>query len=232
MNAVLAIKWKNAIHKAEEEDVISESQFGSRKAKTSQLPILIEILQQDYSRLTRTSYGQINYDAKACYDRILPTLVSLVSESFGVHQTIVKLHRDLLQHMEYYVTIPGTQQEWKYFDTTSNPIYGTGQGSGNSPHIWTMVSSILLQILNTEPNGASYPMQNGTDRKVISTAYVDDVNTHHNSKPNESIDMITAMISDYKRWKNIMEASGGKIATEKCTYYAMDWEFSRGVSLR
>jgi hypothetical protein len=30
------------------------------------------------------------------------------------------------------------------------------------------------------------------------TAYVDDVNTHHNSKPNESIDMITAMTRDYK----------------------------------
>ena len=71
-------------------------------------------------------------------------------------------------------------------------------------------------------------MQNGTDRKVISTAYVDDVNTHHHLKPNESIDMITAMIRDYKRWKNILEASGGKIATEKCTYYAIDWEFSRG----
>ena len=76
LNAVLAIKWKNAIHKAEEEEVICESQFGSRKAKTSQLPILIEILQQDYSRLTRTCYGQIKYDAKACYDRILSTLAS------------------------------------------------------------------------------------------------------------------------------------------------------------
>ena len=139
--------------KAEEEEVICENQFGSRKAKTSQLPILIEILQQDYSRITQTCYGQINYDAKAFYDRILPTLASLVSDSYGFHQTIVKLHQDLLQHVEYYVTITGTQQDWKYFDTMSNPIYGTGQGSGNSPHIWTMISSILLQILNTEAKG-------------------------------------------------------------------------------
>ena len=95
-----------------------------------------------------------------------------------------------------------------------------------------MLSSILLQILNIEAKGASYPVQNGTDRKVISTAYVDDVNTHHNSKPNDSIDMITAMMSDYKRWINILEASRGKIATEKCTYYAIDWEFSSGGSLR
>ena len=64
--AVLAIKWKNAISLAEEANQLSESQFGSRKTKTSQLPILIEIIQQDFSRITRTNYGQINYNAKEC----------------------------------------------------------------------------------------------------------------------------------------------------------------------
>ena len=74
LNAMLAIKWRNAIKQAEEEKKINESQFGSRRHKSSQLPILIEILQQDYSRVARTSYGQINYDAKACYDCILPNI--------------------------------------------------------------------------------------------------------------------------------------------------------------
>ena len=64
LNAVLAIKWKAAIYRAEESNQISESQFGSRRGKTTQTPILMEILQQDISRLTRRSYGQINYDAK------------------------------------------------------------------------------------------------------------------------------------------------------------------------
>ena len=58
--------------------------------------------------------------------------------------------------MKYYVTITGSQQDWKYYNTSNHPIYGTGQGSGNSPHIWTMMSSILLHILNAEAEGAAY----------------------------------------------------------------------------
>ena len=61
-------------------------------------------MQQDYSRVARTSYGQINYDTKA-----LPNIASLVSESFGVHRDIIQIHRDLLQHMEYHVTISGSR---------------------------------------------------------------------------------------------------------------------------
>ena len=154
LNAVLAIKWKAAIFKAEESNQISESQFGSRRGKSTQTPILMEILQQDISRLTRRSYGQINYDAKACYDRILPNLASIVSDAFGVPKSIVKLHNHLLHNMKYCVTVPRSQKEWNFFHTTNHPVYGTGQGSGNSPHVWTMISSVLLKMLNNQAQGA------------------------------------------------------------------------------
>jgi hypothetical protein len=102
------------------------------------------------------------------------------------------------------------------------------QSISGSPHIWTMISSALLQALNNEANGAVYQMHNGIESRVSSTAYVDDVNTHNNSQSNQNVDMITSMISDNNRWKAILEASEGKLAIEKCTYYALDWEFSRG----
>ena len=63
---------------------------------------------------------------------------------------------------------------------------------------------------------------------MTSTAYVDDVYTHHNTQPNTTINMMKSMMEDYSRWKIILEASGGKLAVEKCTYYAIDWNFSRG----
>ena len=78
------------------------------KRENIQLPILLQVLQQDISRVTRKPYGQINYDAKACYDRILPNLTSIVSGSFGVSPSIVKLHHHLLQNMNYVVTV------WKF----------------------------------------------------------------------------------------------------------------------
>ena len=159
---MLAIKWRAAIYNAEEANQLSESQFGSRKGKNTKIPILMEILQQDISRLTRRPYGQINYDAKACYDRILPNLASIVSNAFGVPESIVKLQNHLLHHMNYVVTIPGSQKEWNFYLATNHPLYGTGQGSGNSPHIWTMISSVILKMLNNEAHGAQYHTQDNT----------------------------------------------------------------------
>jgi hypothetical protein len=36
------------------------------------------------------------------------------------------------------------------------------------------------------------------------------------------------MIRDYNWWKMILASCGGKIASEICSFYAIDWEFSRG----
>ena len=72
LNALLSLKWKEALAAAEQTDFIVQSQFGSRKHKSSQDPVSLESAQLDIARLTRKQYGQINYDARACYDRILP----------------------------------------------------------------------------------------------------------------------------------------------------------------
>jgi hypothetical protein len=91
--------------------LLSESQFGSCKAMSSQTPVFLEILQHDLSRMTRKQYGQINYNAKACYDCILPNLASLISQRFGVHDNVVRLHHHLLKNMQYHVVIPKSQQK-------------------------------------------------------------------------------------------------------------------------
>jgi hypothetical protein len=64
----LSLKWKEALKQSEDRNVICPSQAGSRKQRSSQFPIHIEIAQLELSRLTRKDYGQIKYNAKACYD--------------------------------------------------------------------------------------------------------------------------------------------------------------------
>ena len=100
----------------------------------------------------------------------------------------------------------------------AHPTYGTGQGSGNSPHIWTMISSILLNLHNAEAEGAEHPSQDGLKRKITSTAYVDNVNTHHKSESVDTKELIQSMSRDYNQWKKILESSGGKLASEKCSF--------------
>jgi hypothetical protein len=64
-----------------------------------------------------------------------------------------------------------------------------------------MLSSILLKLLNAEIEGAAYPTQGNLTRKVTSTAYVDDANTHHTSKSGQPEDLIQSMSGDYNKCK-------------------------------
>jgi hypothetical protein len=52
-------------------------------------------------------YGHINYDAKACYDQILPNIAAMTSWVHGVSNKIVNLHNNLLLQMRYNVMIEG-----------------------------------------------------------------------------------------------------------------------------
>jgi hypothetical protein len=53
MNAMLSLKWKEALKQLEEQNIICPSQVGSRKQRSSQFTIHIEISQLEISRLTR-----------------------------------------------------------------------------------------------------------------------------------------------------------------------------------
>jgi hypothetical protein len=81
--------------------------------------------------------------------------------------------------MQYHVVVPKSQRKWTFKHSQNQPINGSGQGSGNSPHIWTMISSVLLTIFSKGASGAKYKGQDNATIDISSAAFVDDVNTHH-----------------------------------------------------
>ena len=225
LNALLSLKWKEALSEAEKTNFMVQSQFGSRKEKSSHNPVFIETAQLEIARLTRKQYGQINYDARACYDRILPNLAAMTSLVHGVPKGLVNLHNRLLGEMKYEVYIEGASKSLAYKSEKDNMVYGTGQGCGNSPFVWLFISNILLKIFNKEATGATYYSQRAHRSTTIqASAYVDDVNTHHNVQ-NKRESLEEQMKQDFRRWKDILEMSGGSLAQEKCNYYTIKWGF-------
>jgi hypothetical protein len=116
----------------------------------------METAQLEIARLTRKQYGQINYDARACYDRILPNLAAMTSLVHGVPESIVYLHNRLLLGMTYHVHIEGASAGVTYAEDEHNMVYGSGQGCGNSPFIWLFISNILLRMFQLRAQGAAY----------------------------------------------------------------------------
>ena len=135
-NLTLGIKWRDALYKAEALKELNVGQYGSRPNRNTVDPVLIEELQFELSRASRKSFVQTNYDAMSCYDRIIPNLAMLVSRKFGVSQAITEMNAATLEHAEYRIRTEMGVAETGYVHTNSWPIYGTGQGSGNSPMIW------------------------------------------------------------------------------------------------
>ena len=225
LNALLSLKWKEASSAAETMNFLVPCQFGSRKERSSHNPVYIETAQLEIARLARKQYGQINYDARACYDRILPNLAAMTSLVHGVPKRLVILHNMLLRNMNYEVYIKGASKNLGYKSSNNSIVYGTGQGCGNSPFIWLFLSNILLKIFNRQAIGAQYSSHKNCQNLLIqATAYVDDINTHHNADGvSESIEY--QMKQDFIHWKSILETSGGSLAPEKCNYYKVDWSF-------
>jgi hypothetical protein len=115
-----------------------------------------------------------------------------------------------------------------YGNTKKTKLYGTGQGSGNSPFIWTLISSEIIKIYHKYVKGAEYKdPQDKYTTNLKMTAYVDDINAHIIHNKNQTTQQIKQEI---KRnaiiWEKILYITGGKLSATKCTYYTNKWTFS------
>jgi hypothetical protein len=65
--------------------------------------------------------------------------------------------------------------------TNKHPVYGTGQGSGNSPMIWCVLSSILFDCYATLSHNAQFCRLDGTESMSIGMiGFVDNSNGQTN----------------------------------------------------
>jgi hypothetical protein len=100
----------------------------------------------------------INFDNDdaSCYDRIIPALASLIGRKFGLHKNVVFVHASTLEETKYKLKTSLGVSEELYANCTAFPIYGTGQGSSNSPAIWCIVSSVLFVCHQDNGHGAYF----------------------------------------------------------------------------
>ncbi|KAI2501501.1 hypothetical protein MHU86_12946 [Fragilaria crotonensis] len=83
-NLALGIKWRIQMYQAEALAALNDGQYGSRPRRNATDPVFIEELQCEISRATRRSVVLINYDALACFDRMIQNAAMIVSRKFGV----------------------------------------------------------------------------------------------------------------------------------------------------
>jgi hypothetical protein len=224
LNGLLGVKWrKELLHHATHNKQINDGQHGARPGHEAKTPVLIEETLNDICYASRKSLISFDNDATSCYDRIIPALASLLGRRHGLHRNVIFVHATTLREAKYKLkTILGISEEF-YSHCKIFPIYGTGQGSANSPVIWTIVSSVLFDVHAEAGHGAQFTSPDKSMSVNLSmVGFVDD-STGHVNKFNDDVQphpdaLAEIMRLDAQLWSNLLWLSGGLLELPKCLY--------------
>ena len=116
-----------------------------------------------------------------------------------------------------------------------NFLFGTGQGSGASPAIWLLLSTVLLATLaKIARRGIVFKSpdnQQVTER--FSDAYVDDTQNGVNDAFLPTLwslqDLSDTLAKTSQSWERLLFCSGGSLELSKCFYYLVYWKWLDGL---
>jgi hypothetical protein len=138
------------------------------------------------------------------------------------------MHASTLEKARYFLKTKHGISETYYSHSTKTPIFGNGQGAGDSPSQWCQQSSMLFDIYAGMNEGAIVQSPS-RDRstKIPLTAFADDTNLHGNDiEHTKSVDQLAREAQkSFTTWNELLHAAGHFMELEKCACYLAIWDF-------
>jgi hypothetical protein len=226
-NLLLAVKWRQLLQSADQRNLINPGLFGGRPGCEAQSLPFLEELKYDIAYTSRRTLFNFDNDATSCYDRIIISLASLINRKYGLNGAVVLVHAKTLLQARYHLRNQFGFSEQSYSHSVQFPIYGSGQGSGNSPSIWLFISSTLCDVHYSLSHGATFTSPDGQDHiKISMVGFVDDsTGTSNDFRPNTQLSpeiISKRMQHDAQAWNDLLWCSGGKLELAKCSFHTPD----------
>ena len=157
----------------------------------------------------------------------------LVSQKFGVHESVTACNASTLEQAEYRIKTELGLAPNGYKHTPQQPIYGTGQGSANSPAIWCFLSSTMFDCYDKVVKPATYTSPAPAHLTVTlgMIGFVDDCNGQTNSfeadgSSNTVCHLVRKAQRNAQNWNDILSASGGALELSKTSCHVVQWIFA------
>jgi hypothetical protein len=194
-NLLLAVKWKELLNLTDRAGLINKGQFGGRPGHEATSLALLEELRIDISYLTRRTLITFDND--------------LINRKYGLHRQIVVIHGKTLQAACYKLHTAIGISESKYSHSTQFPLYGSSQGSGNSPALWLFISATLFDVHDRFAHGAKFTDPLGkTSVELKLSGFVDDTNASLNDwQPQHQAELatlLTRLTHDAQTWNDLL----------------------------
>jgi hypothetical protein len=199
---------------AEKHHLLHPHQYGSRKGKMCISAVLLKRISYDHIRQTRRT-DAIMFDndaARACYDRIIPSLAAMMSHRAGMPRPASHVMIRLLLKMEYQVRTAYVVANVAFSNLNKLLLGVSMQGAGHSGTLWwALTSSIILGIMD-KTQGAEfhspYPHRPGCHR--TGEAFVNDTALWILHMGLMFMMLTTLMQQSAKRWASLIHATGGR----------------------
>jgi hypothetical protein len=101
LNALIGIKWRQLIYHVTDNRLLSPWQCGEFPGREAHTPVLLEELTWEITRTSCRPLLRMDFDASSCYDRIIPSLSSLVSRSYGQHRNTCLIYGRFLRNAKF-----------------------------------------------------------------------------------------------------------------------------------
>jgi hypothetical protein len=133
---------------------LGDLQDGFRKGRSTTRTLLHNEIVNDYNKRLRIDNYVGMTDISGCFDRILPPIISILNRINGCPKEAVQMHAKTLLQAKYHLkTRHGISTE--YYSNETTPVYGNGQGAGDSPSQWSQESALLFKLYQSKMPGAA-----------------------------------------------------------------------------
>ena len=221
---------RESMHSALDHNLIATEQY-SRPNRSAIDHALNRILTFDHFRYERKPFCIASCDLKGCYDRIIHAAAYLALRRVGVRRPKLLSMFSTIQRMVHKIRTSFGDSEDTYggddIEDWDNYAQGILQGNASGPQIWSILSSIIFEILTER--GFSVNFCSCLSKSLFSLlgfSYVDDCDLLQSK--DDTKDTIEAMQTVINNWTELMAVTGGQIEAKKSWWYLANVKWIKG----
>jgi hypothetical protein len=186
----------------------------------------------DHHRSRRLCFAMTSCDLAGCYDRIVHTAAALALLRIGIPHAKVETMFKTIQRMVHKIRTAFGDSEGEYGGDEILPNWrafpqGVLQGNACGPAIWSVLSSIIFDILRKR--GFSVHFCSAISKElflIVGYSYVDDCDLFQSGEDTQEV--LESMQRLINSWGSLVEVTGGTIRTDKSWWYLIEYVWYRG----
>ena len=210
-----------------------DEQHGFRPNRSAPDAMMIKLLTAESARMQKYTFGIIQHDMTAHFDRMHPELTAITATKYGVSENLMTSIGKTIAGLRRNVETSLGISSGTYGQTSGAPkLGGMVQGKADVPQLATQQSDIMLKAHKSLTYGVNI-ISPGLHRSIQhhSVAFADDTEGQVSSETSENISIprvIGRLQHSGQTWSNLANVCGGLIAHHKCSWQLLAWEMKAG----